>query len=76
MAQQNARPRRFDRAWAGSAGGGRGELGNLANAQNEAFTLLEGRQPPNQTRDLYLLAELHLASWPRHPTTSALPMTL
>lgn len=31
-------------------------LGDLANAQDEAFTLLEGRQPPNQTRDLYLLA--------------------
>jgi transcriptional regulator with XRE-family HTH domain len=33
-------------------------LGDLIEAQNVAFVLLEGRQQPNQTRDLYLLAGL------------------
>jgi tetratricopeptide (TPR) repeat protein len=31
-------------------------LGDLADTQDRAFTLLEGRQRPKQTRDLYLLA--------------------
>ncbi|MGH8903139.1 MAG: hypothetical protein ACRDYA_16080 [Egibacteraceae bacterium] len=31
-------------------------LGDLAEAQDVAFRLLEGRQRPDQTRDLYLLA--------------------
>lgn len=31
-------------------------LGDLVEAQNVVFTLLEGRQRPNQTRDLYLLS--------------------
>lgn len=31
-------------------------LGDMADTQDRAFTLLEGRQKPNQTRDLYLLA--------------------
>ena len=31
-------------------------LGDLVDTQNRAFGLLEGRQRPNQTRDLYLVA--------------------
>lgn len=31
-------------------------LGDMADTQDRAFTLLEGRQKPSQTRDLYLLA--------------------
>ena len=31
-------------------------LGDLVDVQDRAFALLEGRQPPAQTRDLYLLA--------------------
>jgi hypothetical protein len=31
-------------------------LGDLVDTQDRAFTLLEGRQKPSQTRDLYLLA--------------------
>ncbi|MGH3468091.1 MAG: hypothetical protein ACRDQF_10210 [Thermocrispum sp.] len=31
-------------------------LTDVAGAQDQAFTLLEGRQKPDQTRDLYLLA--------------------
>ncbi|MFF8768334.1 hypothetical protein ACF07Q_27795 [Nocardiopsis dassonvillei] len=33
-------------------------LGDLVEAQDVAFMLLEGRQRPNQTRDLYLLSGL------------------
>ncbi|MFC4562365.1 helix-turn-helix domain-containing protein [Nocardiopsis mangrovi] len=33
-------------------------LGDLIEAQNIAFVLLEGRQQPNQTKDLYMLAGL------------------
>ncbi|MGH4017163.1 MAG: hypothetical protein ACRDSL_25200 [Pseudonocardiaceae bacterium] len=31
-------------------------LGDLVDTQDRAFTLLEGRQRPEQTRDLYLVA--------------------
>jgi hypothetical protein len=31
-------------------------LGDLVNAQSQAFTFLEGRQRPEQARDLYLMA--------------------